>query len=84
MVCFNATGLKDIIFHKLNGWLANAYNPINLAEGIDYILNLNSAQYRKMSNLCIKFSKKNFSYDFISNKYIELYKKILEKNKTKC
>lgn len=84
VVCFNATGLKDIIFHKLNGWLANAYNPINLAEGIDYILNLNSAQYRKMSNLCIKFSKKNFSYDFISNKYIELYKKILEKNKTKC
>ena len=48
VVCFNATGLKDIIIHKSNGWLANPYNPKKLAEGIDYILKLDTKNYNKM------------------------------------
>ena len=77
VVCFDITGLKDIVFHKLNGWLASAYNPKNLAQGIDYILNLKTNEYRKMSKSCVQLAKKKFSYDSISHKYIKLYKKIL-------
>ena len=81
VVCFNVTGLKDIIFHKINGWLANAYNPKKLAEGIDYILNLNKSKYDKMSLSGVLTVNKKFSNDLISSKYIKLYKKILNKKK---
>ena len=61
VVCFNVTGLKDIVLHKSNGWLANSYNPKDLADGIDYILNLKFTKYCKMSQSCVTYAKKNFS-----------------------
>jgi glycosyltransferase involved in cell wall biosynthesis len=37
-VCFDATGPKDIVDHKINGYLAKPFDPSDLAAGIDWVL----------------------------------------------
>ena len=40
-VCFDSTGLKDIVGHKRTGYKANPFRAEDLAEGIKRVLNLN-------------------------------------------
>lgn len=77
VVAFNATGLKDVILHKKNGWLAKPYKAKQLAKGIDYILGLKPRSYKKICLSGVKLANQNFSSDLISDKYIKLYRKIL-------
>ena len=77
VVAFDFSGLKDIIIHKKSGWLAKPYSAKDLAKGINFILNLKIKDFKKMSKLATRTAKNKFSYDIIANKYIKLYKKIL-------
>ena len=77
VVCFNSTGLKDIILHGKNGWLADSYNIKRLAEGIDFFLELSDTDYKKFSKNSRQIALKKFSYEIISKKYIKLYSEII-------
>ena len=35
VVCFDATGLLDIVEHQINGYLAKPFDTSDLAAGID-------------------------------------------------
>ncbi|GHV57559.1 glycosyl transferase [Spirochaetia bacterium] len=75
VVCFDATGPKDIISHKIDGYKAEAFNSEDLAKGIEWIVN-----YSNYDVLCKNAREKiveNFDKNAIAEKYIELYKKIL-------
>ncbi len=48
VVCFDATGPKDIVDHKVNGYKAKPFEPQDLANGIEWILNLDSKDYNKL------------------------------------
>lgn len=39
VVAFNATGLKDVVGDRLNGYLAEPFDPQSLATGIAWVLN---------------------------------------------
>lgn len=80
VVSFNNSGLKNIIVHKKNGWLAKPFNTQDLAKGMLYILNLDKANYRKMQSHSIKNCIDNFSFKKISRQYYELYCKIIKEN----
>jgi len=77
VVCFNSTGLKDIILHGKNGWLADSYNIKRLAEGIDFFLQLSGTDYKNFSKKGREIALKKFSYEIISKKYIKLYSEII-------
>ncbi len=80
VVSFNVGGLKDIVIHKKNGYLAKSFDINDLSKGIEYILNLKKNDYKKMARNSIKISKNKFSLKIIGSKYLKLYEKIL-KNK---
>ncbi|MGB0563308.1 MAG: glycosyltransferase family 4 protein [Spirulinaceae cyanobacterium] len=40
VVCFDSTGLKDIVRHQENGYRARCFEPEDLAQGIRWVLNL--------------------------------------------
>ncbi len=80
VVSFSIGGLKDIVIHKKNGYLAKPFKVNDLAKGIEYILNLKKNDYKEMSQNSVKISKQKFSFNIIGNKYLKLYRKIL-KNK---
>lgn len=76
VVSFNATGLKDIVDHKSCGYLANPFEPEDLASGINWVL----ANDNRV-NLSVNARKKavlNYSLSVVSEEYIELYKKALD------
>ena len=81
VVCFDVTGLKDIVFHKLNGWLAKPYQATSLAKGVKYFLELSNKNYSSICKYSRNQALKKFSYDTISKKYIYLYKLIIENHR---
>ena len=79
-VCFDTTGLKDIVEHKKNGWLAEKFNVTELAKGIDFFLKMNNQDYIDTCNNARLVAVKKFSYEKIAKEYIDLYKKILNQD----
>lgn len=76
VVAFNSTGLKDIIDHKINGYLAEPFNSEDLKNGIEWILN--NDNYEALSKNAREKVIKHFSEEVLTPKFIELYKKYNE------
>ncbi len=76
VVCFNATGPKDIVDHKINGYLAQPYDPKDMANGIDWVINNEPAQRERLSAEARKKVLACFDASVIARKYLELYKSL--------
>lgn len=77
VVAFRTSGLKDIIDHKLNGFLAEPYDPIELADGISWVLSDSS----RLAQLSIEARKKainKFSIEKCVEQYLKVYESILK------
>lgn len=81
VVAFDIGGNKDMIEHKVNGYLAEEMNSKDMAYGIEWILD--NKDYTILSNNARQKVLKEFDSKVVSKKYIELYKNILgNKNDT--
>lgn len=82
VVAFNATGPKDIIDHRKNGYLAEPYSTQDFADGIQWIIENNGRTVDLSTNAREKVETM-FSEQIIIKQYVELYSEILiEKNGT--
>lgn len=81
VVCFNSTGLKDIVEHKKNGYHAKYLDSGDLASGIDWVL-----QKTEENNLLSLHARATvldkFTFSKQSRLYAELYNRLLETYKT--
>jgi glycosyltransferase involved in cell wall biosynthesis len=76
VVAFNATGLKDIVDHQLNGYLAQPYDAEDLARGITWVLEDRDRQQK----LCFQAREKaerEFKLELQAHRYQSLYQEIL-------
>lgn len=81
VVAFNVGGPKDIVDHKINGYLVKFCDVVDLRIGILWVLN-----HTDPENLSINSRNKilaNFHSDIVIDKYVDLYKRILKKFKSK-
>jgi len=78
VVAFNVGGNSDMIEHKKNGYLAVPFEPIDLAQGLDWILN--TPNYEKLRNRAREKVMLEFRSEVVAEKYIQLYRKIIENN----
>jgi len=76
VVCFDNSGPADLITHKKEGYLAKIYSSVDLATGIEWIVN--NTNYNEICDNARKRAKDAFDYRVISKRYIELYKKKLK------
>lgn len=79
VVSFDIGGNSDMIEHKSNGYLAEAFNTCDLANGIEWIL------HNKDVQLSINARKKvleEFDSKLIAKKYIQLYKEVLNEKQS--
>lgn len=75
VVCFDATGPKDIVTHKIDGYKAKPFESEDLANGIEWVLN--DSNYEE---LCLNAREKvvrKFDSVAVAKKYIGLYKEVL-------
>lgn len=77
VVAFGATGLLDIIDHKVNGYLAEAYNVEDIAKGVDWILQTDD--YPILSMAARQKVIDYFDYKIVAPEYIKLYRTVLQK-----
>ena len=76
IVTFDGNGVEDLVVHKHNGYLAKLYNVKDLAKGIDWTLG--NLKKRNLSKNSIDHINKKCNPSVIRQKYIKLYKKILD------
>ncbi len=75
VVSFNIGGNIDMIDHKKNGYLAKPFDPVDLARGIEWVLN--NDNYEELCKNARKKVLKEFDSFVVADKYIDLYKKII-------
>lgn len=75
VVAFGHTGLLDIVDHKTNGYLAKPFDTKDLKDGIKWVLN--NENYDELCTNARNKVFREFDSVFVSKKYIELYKDIL-------
>ncbi len=77
VVAFNTTGLKDIIDHKVNGYLAKPFDTGDLTNGIEWVLN--TPNYQQLCDNAREKVVNRFDSQLVAKQYIALYKEILAK-----
>jgi glycosyltransferase involved in cell wall biosynthesis len=76
VVAFNATGLKDIVDHQFNGYLAKPYEAEDLAKGIAWVLE-NPDRYQKLSHRAREKVEKEFTLETQAHRYLLIYHEML-------
>jgi glycosyltransferase involved in cell wall biosynthesis len=82
VVCFNATGPKDIVDHHETGYLAEPFSPQDLADGIQWVLDQRPEAYATMSRSAQERAKQRFDSRVIAKKYLELYREVMRSAKS--
>ncbi len=76
---FDVTGLPDMITHRVDGWLARAFDPTDLAAGIRWLISHpNSAAMRHAVR---EKALAEYSLDVMSARYSALYAELLEEQR---
>jgi len=73
VVCFDATGPKDIVEHKVTGYRARAFDPADLAAGIKWVLSRSVDEYAELSTASRVRAVEHFDSKVIAKQYQELY-----------
>jgi len=75
VVCFDSTGPRDIVDHKLNGYRAKIFEPEDLAAGVDWVCGQQQTEELGLSAREKVLAK--FDSRVIAGQYIDLYNEIL-------
>ncbi len=76
VVAFNATGLKDIVDHQQNGYLAKPYEVEDFAKGITWVLE-NEQRLQKLSFYAREKAEQEFTLELQARRYSALFEEIL-------
>ena len=75
VVGFAIGGNSDMIEHQINGYLAQPFEPQDLANGIDWVLN--APNYQQLCDNARDKVLTHFDSRVVAKQYIERYKDIL-------
>ncbi|MEH2023973.1 glycosyltransferase family 4 protein [Nostoc sp.] len=76
VVAFNSTGLKDIVDHQQNGYLAKPYEVEDFAKGITWVLE-NEQRLQKLSFYARDKAEQEFTLELQARRYSALFQEIL-------
>ena len=75
-MAFNSTGLKDIVDHQQNGYLAKPYEVEDFAKGITWVLE-DEQRLQKLSFYAREKAQQDFSLELQARRYSALFQEIL-------
>ena len=75
VVAFDTGGNSDLIIHQYNGYLAQPFESLDLANGINWILEVED--FNKLKSNSREHILKNFSKETVLDSHLKLYNKIL-------
>ena len=76
VVAFNIGGMPDMIEHKINGYLAQPFEPEDLARGIKWVLE-DEERKKCLSQKAREKAKMCFDVKQVAQQYLKLYEEVL-------
>lgn len=78
VVAFDAAGLKDIVDHQQNGYLAEPFKTEDLAHGIQWVLERDERR-RILSQNARQKAVREFDQELQAQRYLQLYEHVLKR-----
>jgi len=78
VLCFDTSGLKDVVTHGVTGYLAKPYSVNDLAAGLGWMM-ANRNRLKSLSHNARQKVLKRFTLESQARQYLNLYKQILSK-----
>jgi glycosyltransferase involved in cell wall biosynthesis len=75
VVAFKATGLQDVVVHQKSGYLAQAFDPLDMAQGIQWLLE-NEERYQYLSTQARHIAEQQFSANLQAERHYRLYQNL--------
>ena len=75
VVSFDIGGNSDMVEHQQNGYLAKPYDTVDLAIGIEWVLN--ASNYGELSANARSKILNEFDSEVVAKRYVELYQAVL-------
>ena len=76
VVCFDSSGLKDIVDHKVNGYLAKSFDASDFAMGILWLMD--NEKSKLLSEAARNKVQRLFSENIVAQQYLDFYKNAIE------
>jgi len=76
VIAFATGGLPDIVTHRQTGWLARAFDPEDLAAGIEWVLS-DAARHATLCANARAEALARFSYEAVAPQYRSLYERAI-------
>lgn len=76
VVAFNATGLPDVVEHERTGYLADPYDPADLAHGIGWVLE-SSERRQRLADAARQRALSLWTPRRIAGAYADLYQEVV-------
>ena len=84
VVCFDATGPRDIVDHRITGYRARPFDPTDLARGIDWVLSRPPDAYSELCRQARSRAERVFDSRVIARQYVTLYEDLLRGANGQC
>jgi glycosyltransferase involved in cell wall biosynthesis len=78
VVAFDIGGLPDIVTHQTTGWLAPAFDTVDYAQGIMWVLQ-DADRHAKLALAARQSAVDRFSPDVIVSQYLSVYEQALRR-----
>jgi glycosyltransferase involved in cell wall biosynthesis len=75
-VAFHQGGVPDLIDHEQNGYLAQPFEPTDLARGIAWVLE-NDGRRNELATQARRKIEKTFALENVAGRYVALYRELL-------
>lgn len=76
VVCFDATGPRDLVEHRVTGYRADAFSAEDLARGVDWILAQPPAQHAGLRQAARARAERLFDAEAVARAYLALYRSL--------
>ena len=80
VVAFKVGGLPDIVVHQQTGYLASPFEPMDLAYGIQWVLE-DPQRHSQLRAQARAHAVKQFAYPVVAKQYLALYEEVLERHR---
>jgi len=82
VAAFAATGLLDVVEHKVSGYLAEPYDVADLAFGIGWLV-MQQKESNALRDQARRRALEHFSYPIIAKQYSTLYQEVIDRHYSK-
>jgi glycosyltransferase involved in cell wall biosynthesis len=77
VVCFDATGPRDVVGHRVDGYRAKPFSSSDLAKGMNWILNRPPNEYKQLCHTARINAERKFDSRVSAAQYVKLYEELL-------